>query len=166
MPEETIWSGHSSHIKSFWSYVLLAMVAIALAGGLGFGLLQYQWPWYLLGLAVLPLLMIFWKSLRVRSRVFHLTTERLLLTEGILNKTTDSLELYRVRDLRVLQPLWQRMFGLETLQLDTNDDDTPQVLVDYIPADLRLADKIREQVEACRVKKGVRDLDVDLPPPQ
>ncbi|MGC3989604.1 MAG: PH domain-containing protein [Chthoniobacteraceae bacterium] len=164
MPEETIWTGHSSHIKYFWSYVMSALLALVIAGGVVFGMLQYQWPWYLLALAMLPILMAFWKSLRVRSRVFHLTTERLLLTEGILNKATDSLELYRVRDLRVLQPLWQRMFGLETIQLDTTDDDTPHILVDYIPADLRLADKFREQVEACRVKKGVRDLDVDLPP--
>jgi uncharacterized membrane protein YdbT with pleckstrin-like domain len=142
MPEETIWSGPSSHVKNFWPYVLCGVLSPL----------------------VVPLFIGLWKWLALRSRVYRITTERLLTTEGVLNKTTDSLELYRVRDIRVIQPLWQRMFGLETIELDTSDETTPLVRMDYLPADLHLADKMREQVEACRVAKRVRDLDIDFPP--
>ena len=164
MPEETIWSGCSSHVKNFRPYLLcLLFTAIFEAVGIYF-IFHYKVTMALMAVTDFPMFIGFWKWLALRARIYRITTERLLITEGVLNKTTDSLELYRVRDIRVVQPLWQRMFGLETIELDTSDDSSPLVVIDFISADLHLADKLREQVEACRVAKRVRDLDVDLPP--
>jgi len=79
----------------------------------------------------------------------------------VLSKTTDTLELYRVRDIRVTQPFLLRMLGLETIELATSDKSTPDVLVDYLPQELKVGDKLRTQVEACRVQKRVREIEIE-----
>ncbi len=43
----------------------------------------------------------------------------------------------------------------------TSDETSPVVVIDHIPSRLRLADKIREQVEACRLAKGTREVELE-----
>jgi hypothetical protein len=50
---------------------------------------------------------------------------------------------------------------LENIQLDTSDAETPFVFITAIPSNAGLADKIRNQVEAIRQQKGVREIDVE-----
>ena len=80
---------------------------------------------------------------------------------GIFNKTTDTLELYRVRDLQITQPFSQRIFGLQTVHLLTADTSTPSVIIDHIPVAAGLPDKLRAQVEETRMRKRVRTVDVE-----
>lgn len=135
MSEQTIWEGHSSQLKNFWPFVSC--------------------------LFVLPIPWAFYRWLEVKSTTYRLTTERLITERGILNKTTDTLELYRVRDLQVTQPFWIRLFGLENIHLITADTSTPCVVIDCVPKDLVLPDKFRVQVEASRMAKRVRTVDLD-----
>jgi len=104
---------------------------------------------------------VFWKWLKVRAREFRLTTERLLVTDGIFSKTTDTLELYRVKDLRMTQPFLSRFFGLENIELLTSDKSTPDLVIDFIPQTVQLGDKCRNQVEGCRAAKGTREIEVE-----
>lgn len=135
MVEQNIWSGTSSQLKNLGAFLLC--------------------------LLVIPIPWAIWRWLTVKTTTYTLTTERLLTSHGILNKTTDTLELYRVHDIQVTQPLLLRFFGLHTLALITGDTSSPRVLVDYIPAELALQDKLRKQVEECRLRKRVRTVDVE-----
>lgn len=135
MTEETIWSGTSSQVKNLGPF-LLCLLVIPI-------------PWAL------------WKWLQVKARTYRVTTERLLTTSGVLSKTTDSLELYRVKDIRVTQPFLLRFFGLENVELTTSDSSSPLVVVDCIPESVKLGDILRRQVEACRVTKRVREVDLE-----
>lgn len=135
LQEETVWSGRSSQWKNFWVFALC--------------------------LLVIPIPWAVWRYLRVRHGIFRLTTERLLITKGVLTRVTESLELYRIRDLRVVQSFWQRLLGLQDIQLITTDSSTPQITLDCIPASQVLPDQIRKYVEACRVAKRVREIDVE-----
>ncbi|MES2573060.1 MAG: PH domain-containing protein, partial [Verrucomicrobiota bacterium] len=67
----------------------------------------------------------------------------------------------RVRDLQVIQPFFQRLFGLQTLRFITSDSSTPEVVLDHLPANLALADKFRENIEKCRQQKRVREVDIE-----
>ena len=169
MPEETIWKGTSSQWKNCGAFALLVLsvpVAVALHVWLSDkGIV----PWNYL-LIVAAALWTLWKWVRLKTTVFHLTTERLLTSSGILTKVTDTLELYRVRDLKIVQPLTQRLLGLQNIDLFTSDASSAEVNLDYIPVSLDLGDKIRKCVEACRTAKNVRMMDVveehpgDAPP--
>lgn len=135
MSEETLWHGASSQLKNFWAFALCLLVVPI--------------PWAL------------YRWLVVKTTTYRLTTERLITERGILNKTTDSLELYRVRDQQVTAPFFQRLCNLQTIELLTTDSSTPQVVIDFIPAALALPDLFRQQVEEARQRKRVRTVDLE-----
>jgi len=47
------------------------------------------------------------------------------------------------------------------VQMNTSDTSSPFVFIEAIPSSVALADKIRNQVEAVRTQKGVREIDVE-----
>ena len=135
MAEETVWTGSPSQYKNLGIYLLCIFI--------------------------LPIPYAFWKWLTLKSLVYKLTTERLLTTEGIFSKDTESLELYRVKDFRIKESFFERLFGLESIELLSSDLDTPDVVMDYIPKRLGLSEKIRQQIESCRVQKRTRDVELE-----
>ncbi|MGZ5025000.1 MAG: PH domain-containing protein, partial [Chthoniobacterales bacterium] len=88
-------------------------------------------------------------------------SERLKTTEGVFSKTTDSLELYRVKDIEVVQPFWHRMLGVENIQITTSDVSSPLITIDAIPISVGFGDKFRNQVEIIRTQKRVREIDIE-----
>lgn len=166
MPETTIWKGTSSQWKNYKVNALFLLV-VGICCWLYWAKHTGSWIFWLL----LPAgLWAFWCWLQVKSRVFSLTSERLLTTYGLLTRVTDSLELYRVRDLQVVRPLIHRMLGLKNVHIVSSDATTPDVILDYIPISEDMGEVIRKSVEACRANKGVRTMDVvnesNNPPPQ
>jgi uncharacterized membrane protein YdbT with pleckstrin-like domain len=133
-PETTLWSGTSSQLKNFWPFVSC--------------------------LLILPIPWAIWRWLETKNHVYRLTTERLVVETGVFGRHTETLELYRVRDLQVTQPFLLRMFGLQNIKLLTSDTSTPEQVIDHIPAELNLPDQFRKQIEIARDRKRVRDIDV------
>ena len=156
MAEEQIWKGHSSQWKNFNAYFLFLLtlgVAIWLHKTYPWG----QWAYVVVGVVAL---WAFWRWLLIKTTTYELTTERLVTTRGVLTKVTDTLELYRVRDLQVVQPLLLRMLNLQNVHLLASDATTEALVIDYLPTNLNLGDQLRKAVEACREKKRVRAFDV------
>ena len=116
---------------------------------------------YILSPAIVPIVIALARYLQTKNKVYELTSERLKITEGVLNKVTDSLELYRVKDLETRQPFWERVFGVENIRINTADASSPFVVIDAVPQKLGLADKIRNAVETVRMQKKVRELDIE-----
>ena len=136
--ETVIWKGTSSQVKNFW--------------------------WFAACLLVIPIPWAIWNWLKVKCHVYTITTERLIIESGVLNKSQETLELYRVRDLQVTEPFWLRLFGLQNIHLLATDLTTENLVLAYIPSALNLRDKFRENVERCRQVKGVREIGIDMDP--
>lgn len=138
--EEPVWQGHPSHVIYFWTYVVCGVLFFL----------------------VVPLFILLWKWLDVKSRQYELTTQRILSRTGIFSKHTNSIELYRVKDFTVQEPFWYRLFGVGNVVLDTSDRSTPTFVFQAVKQPRELADIIRHQVEHLRNVKGVRELDMDV----
>ena len=166
MPEQTVWRGTSSQWKNLgifvgWgvaSIVLICLSAILLRAA---NTTLATLGWILLFLLVVPIGISVARYLTTKAKVYELTTERLKITEGVFSKVTDTLELYRVKDLETRQPFSYRMMGVENVQLNTSDTSTPFILIEAIPCAVGLADQIRNQVETIRQQKGVREIDIE-----
>ena len=157
MPEQPVWTGSPSQIKNAWPFFFAAVATL----GILFCTLVV-WVWLPgIAFALIPIVYAICRGLAVGSQKFELTSERLLTSKGLLTRTTDTLELYRVKDMRVIEPFRLRLFGLENIELITSDQTSPIAVIDHIPSRLRLMDKIREQVEACRVAKGTREVEME-----
>jgi uncharacterized membrane protein YdbT with pleckstrin-like domain len=139
MAEETVWRGSSSQWKNFGAYVLCAL---------------FCW-------LIVPIFIALARYLQTKNKVYELTSERLKITEGVFSKVTDTLELYRVKDIETRQPFLYRLCGVENIQMNTSDTSSPFIFIEAIPHTVGLADKIRNQVEIIRQQKGVREIDVE-----
>jgi len=140
MPEEqNVWFGTPSQVVNFGSFVLT---------GLFFWL-------------VFPLFIMLWKWLTIKSVKYELTTERFRTRYGILNRKTDELELYRVRDYQLEEPFFLRIFSLGNIVLQTSDRSHPTITIRAIPDGEQLREKLRTHVEACRTAKQVREVDFE-----
>jgi uncharacterized membrane protein YdbT with pleckstrin-like domain len=78
---------------------------------------------------------------------------------GILAKHNEQLELYRVKDISVQEPLLLRLFSLGSVVLETSDKSTPIMVIEAIPNAKFLGDQIRKNVEQLRDSKRVREVD-------
>ena len=166
MPEEIVWRGSSSQWKNFGSFLLqillagvIVMIFAVIWRGSSSSIKSFS-PSILVLLAV-PIFMALANYLKTKNKVYELTSERLKTTEGVFSKVTDTLELYRVKDLETRKPFLYRIVGIENVQLNTSDTSSPVIVLDAIPANVALGDKIRNQVEIIRQQKGVREIDVE-----
>lgn len=115
----------------------------------------------LLFFLVIPLFVALWRWLEVKYTKYELTTQRLRTRYGVLNRKTDELELYRVRDYQLVEPFFLRLFSLGNVVLRTSDRSNPVVTIKAVKNGEELREKLRQYVEECRTHKGVRELDVE-----
>jgi uncharacterized membrane protein YdbT with pleckstrin-like domain len=139
MPEETVWRGTSSQWKNLGPYVLCGL---------------FCW-------LIFPIFIALARYLQTKNKIYELTTERLKITEGVFSKVTDTLELYRVKDIETREPFLYRMFHLQNIAVNTSDASSPFILIEAIPSAVAFGDKMRNQVEAVRMQKGVREIDIE-----
>ena len=95
--EKLLWSGSPSQVINIPAFVVL-------------GLLFWL---------VVPVILIFWRWLNTHMTKYELTTERFRTRSGVLNKKLEELELYRVRDYRLEEPFYLRIFSLGNIVLQT-----------------------------------------------
>ena len=139
MAEETIWRGTASQLKNLGCFILCFL---------------FCW-------LIVPIFIGLRRYLETKNQVFELTNERLKMTQGIFSKVTETLELYRVKDIETLQPFIYRIVGLENIKVNTSDLSSPVILLDGISQKVGFADKLRNQVEIIRAQKKVRELDIE-----
>ena len=123
-----------------------------------------QWKnlgWFALCLLLIPIPLAVWKWLETRNTIYTLSDQRLKFTRGIFTKTTEDLELYRVRDTKYEQNLFERMVGLGKIEVFTTDETSPTIKLAYIEDAEVVREKIRALVEARRDAKRVRYLDTE-----
>ena len=155
--EKIIWTAHPSQITNFPLYVVCLVVIGAIIAA--FVLIPHPHPYVkiclgaILGVAVI-VFMARW--IATRSRTYQVTSERIKLVEGILNRKTEELELYRVRDYKLTEPFWLRLFGLGTIIVSTDDHSNPTVMLRAIRDANGRREELRKYVEACRDRKRVR----------
>ena len=166
MPEQTVWRGTSSQWKNFGAFILWGIVFVllicfsAILSRAANPQIASVAP-FLLVLLLVPVTFAVTRYIVTKSKVYELTTERIKITEGVFSKVTDTLELYRVKDIETRQPFFYRLGGVENVQLNTSDASSPFILINAVPSKVGLADQIRNQVETIRQQKGVREIDIE-----
>jgi uncharacterized membrane protein YdbT with pleckstrin-like domain len=152
-----------------WLWGTAAGLGTLLLGLVGVGLMVGAagewgaWPLVLTGVAVL---IVLWRWIEVMSSLYELTAERLILRQGILFKSIDEIELYRVKDVRMDFSLLNQMAGIGTICLTTSDETTQkgELKMRFVPRAKQRRETIRALVDAARRKRGVRELDMFTEP--
>jgi hypothetical protein len=96
------------------------------------------------------------------SKLYRVTTRRIVVETGVLSKRLEQIDLYRIVDYTVDRPFGQRVMGTGNLSLRTFDKTTPEVTVREIKTDVvALYEKLRVATEAEKTRRGVRMVDYE-----
>ena len=150
--ESSLWKGSPSQWLNLWHFT----GAIVLAAGIVVGGV-FMPP--VLAALVIPLGWMLWKYLTVRCQGFELTTERIKISQGVINQKLDEVELYRVKDMLLVRPWWMRLTGLASVILETSDRSQPTLDIPAVRGGMELREQLRKQVELQRDRKRVREMD-------
>jgi len=124
-----------------------------------------QWQnfgWFLSCLLVLPIPLAFWKWLVIANTRITLTKERLRVRSGVFSKQNEEVELYRIKDWTLKEPLNQRIFGKGTVLVMSSDRTAPELPLTWISKPEAFVENLRGAVENVRDTKRVRELDMGL----
>jgi uncharacterized membrane protein YdbT with pleckstrin-like domain len=137
-----------------WGTILLAIAGIVVAA-LGYGL-------YFFGLTAVALLIVLWRWFENLAAKYEITEERLIIRRGIISKSIDEIELYRIKDIRIDFSLINQVAGIGRLCIASSDETTRSG--DLIIAGIERAQERRETlrrlVDAARQKRRVREIDM------
>jgi uncharacterized membrane protein YdbT with pleckstrin-like domain len=122
--------------------------------------------WLVLSLAALGIFV--WRWLENLASKYDLTEERLIIRRGIVAKSVDEIELYRVKDVRINFSIINQIAGIGAISIASSDETTRDgdlVIRDVENAQAR-REELRRLVDIARQKRRVREVDMvheDLP---
>lgn len=174
MEEKMLWKGSPSQITNLASFVVCGLLNLVIVGAFivlwqreSLGLdIAVDFDARLLFVVCLALLFFptcyaFFKWLRLKSTRYEVTSTRVRRRQGFLSIRRDDTELYRVKDITVLEPFLLRLFSVGTLHLHTSDRSTPEIELFAVPNVNKLHEQLRTHVEKMRDRKRVREIDVE-----
>jgi membrane protein YdbS with pleckstrin-like domain len=108
------------------------------------------WQWlavvFTLGIAYL----VYW--IRSRSTTYEITTQRVRVERGLLSKTKENVELFRIDHFDLHKPFGMRLVEQCLLHLRSSDASFPTVMIFGIPNLEALADSLRD----CSLRERTR----------
>jgi membrane protein YdbS with pleckstrin-like domain len=126
--EKNLFTGHPAVIYNFWQWLAVILT---------------------LGIAYL----FYW--IRSISIAYEITTQRVRVERGILSKSKENIELFRIDHFDLHKPLGMRIAGHCILHLRSSDTNFPAVMILGIPNLESLADTLRECSLRERTRRGV-----------
>ena len=108
------------------------------------------WQWIVVVLTLGLAFIYYW--LKSLDTSYEITSQRVRIERGILSKTKDSLELFRIDHFDLHKPLGMRLLGHCLLHLRSSDASFATVILYGIPDLEKLADSLRE----CSLRERTR----------
>lgn len=102
----------------------------------------------------LGLIFLFMAWYRIASRQYRLTTERFFCCRGLISRHVDELELYRIKDVKMDQGVFDRMFNTGTVTIYSTDDTTPILHMEGIANPETVKEQIRAIYRSARQQEG------------
>ena len=95
-------------------------------------------------------LTLYRKSVKFRVTNTVIETER-----GLLSKSIDVVQLWRIKDVRYKQNLVDRILSIAHVEIFTSDSTTPHLELVGLPASRKLFEELRDSIEIQRQAKNV-----------
>jgi hypothetical protein len=179
--EETIWEGRSSlayHLPGMiWSGVwVVVWIGLAVnASRISAWLLESARaaapdspeavaaiPLHPAYVAAFFLVLAAWAGWRLARRIllylntyYVFTTQRLRLRQGIFSREMNQMELFRVKDFSVVEPLWGRLMGYAHVRVLSTDRLAGDIVLLALPGGAKTMDTMRLAVQSARSQTGM-----------
>jgi uncharacterized membrane protein YdbT with pleckstrin-like domain len=151
-----------SQVINYGVYLFAAVQMVFVAGC--FAVLRSHWNislWFLAILLAGILANVSLTWLKTASTSYHFAKGRLTWRTGMLSRSAESLELYRIADVTMRQSLFQRLFGVGSITLNSADANHRQVVMVGVPSPDRFRDWLTDVVQQARRDRGMREMQFD-----
>jgi uncharacterized membrane protein YdbT with pleckstrin-like domain len=140
----------------------LGTILLALAGLAGPLLVAEDWGIYLLILTVLALAIVLVKWVQNLAATFEISEERLIIRRGIIFKSIDEIELYRIKDVRIDFSLLNQWAGIGTICVTSSDETTRagDLVMRHVERAQERREQLRRLVDTARQRRRVREIDM------
>ncbi|MBI3817053.1 MAG: PH domain-containing protein [Planctomycetes bacterium] len=143
-PEQDLWKSSPS-ARAFLHYWLLTLAVFAGAIYLAIkGIYEWRWAFVIAAVPVVYTLFII-AAAKLTTR-YRLTTQRIFVEKGFLNKSILETELVKIDDVAVNQNILQRIFGVGVVKLAASDADESMIEIVGIENPIYVKETIRAQV--------------------
>lgn len=132
---------------------VLCLVFFGIAGTEGFG----ECP-IILYAGVILLILLIYRLVYLKTTEYTVTAEQLIIEHGVLTRSSDYIELYRVVDFREHRNIMQQMAGLKTVSIYSGDRTSPRLDITGVANSYPLVAAIRERVEYNKRRKGIYEI--------
>jgi uncharacterized membrane protein YdbT with pleckstrin-like domain len=140
-----------------WGTILLALAGVVL---MAMNVQAAGVYWLALTAAALIIIMVKW--VQNLAATYEVTEERLVIRRGIIFKSVDEIELYRIKDVRIDFSLINQLAGIGKFTISSSDETTRDG--DLVIREIQKAQERREQlrrlVDTARQKRRVREIDM------
>lgn len=92
---------------------------------------------------------------RLNTTTYTITSQRIMVKTGLIGKDVEEIELLRVRDLSVAQSIMDRMLGIGTLTVFSDDASAPQLLFRKIHDAQTVKDVLRKAVRDEKIANNI-----------
>lgn len=118
-------------------------------------------PWPLLFTA-LGLIILLVKWVQNLAATVQISEERLVIRRGIIFKSIDEIELYRIKDVRIDFTLINQVAGIGTICVSSSDETTREgdLLMRHVERAQARREELRRLVDKARQNRRVREIDM------
>ena len=179
--EETIWEGRPSLAYHMFGFIscgvwIVVWITLAMKAPRLLDMLKEKLPEllpeiepylasphvksdYLVWFFILICIWAFWRMVRrvlvYLNWYYVFTTQRFKVRRGILSREFLQLELFRVKDISVLQTFWGRLFNYTHIHIISTDRILKNPTWAGLPGGLTTAEQIRSAAQLARSQTGV-----------
>lgn len=87
---------------------------------------------------------------------YMLADDRIFVQTGLFSTKYEELLLYRVKDISLSRTLWQKMFGMGTVTVQSSDTTTPVLAIKNIKKSFEVKELIHSCVEDQKIERRYR----------
>lgn len=145
---------------SAWQWLVDNLLVILLcAGGLTVaGMDGMAMRSLLFWVSLLVALGLCYRLVYIKKTVYYITAEQLIHEHGVLHRTRDYIELYRIVDFREDSRFLQQLFGLKTVRVFSGDRTTPSLDLIGMESNDPLIPEIRIRVAYNKRRNGIYEI--------
>lgn len=151
-----------AEIATGWWWILAGLVVIAIPiTWVSLAKAGHGPPWWgYLAAAVIGLILIFIPWIKTKAVRYKITNYRIDIERGIIARRINTMELWHVDDINFDQGLLERILGVGTITIFSNDKTTPKLSIHGLPSPRPLFDSMKQRIISVKRQRGVIKMDV------
>ncbi|MBQ3081134.1 MAG: PH domain-containing protein [Clostridia bacterium] len=87
---------------------------------------------------------------------YKLAEDRLFVETGLFSTKYEEVVLYRIRDISLSRNLWQKLFGVGTVTVQSSDASLPTLVIKNVKKSFDVKELIHKSVEDMKIARRAR----------